>query len=159
MLNNVQYFNDISWIIEQCETLKIQNTLHTKTCKKLQNGMDILQTFMAFLQNFIFQEFHILQNRCILMQLCFKNYDAWNICLIEFLHQSVQIIAPCFEIGKHASAHQYVQTMAKYHYNVVSSLFAYISYKVFELLITSFIKCNTLQNCNYRFKILQCCWN
>lgn len=70
--------------------------------------MDILQTFMAFLQNFIFQEFHILQNRCILMQLCFKNCDAWNICLIEFLHQSVQIIAPCFEIGKHASAHQYM---------------------------------------------------
>lgn len=63
------------------------------------------------------------------------------------------MIAPLIEVCKHASAHHHVQLYPKYHYNVASSLFAYISYKVFELLITSFIKCNTLKICKHRFKI------
>ena len=147
------------WKIEHFVFVKIQNTLHTKTTIFSLNHVDILCNFIMFLQNFNFGEIHIFQNRCILMQLCYKNFNTWNICLIEFLHQSMWIIAPCFEVCKHASAHLHVQTMAKYHYNVASSLFAYISYKVCEFLKHSFIKCNSSEKSNYGFDILQSCKN
>ena len=66
------------------------------------------------------------------MQLCFKHYALWQKWFHISLHESDIIIAPVVEIGKHALAHMDVQTMAKYHLNVASSLFAYISYKVLK---------------------------
>ena len=66
------------------------------------------------------------------MQLCFKHYALWQKWFDIYLHESDIIIAPVVEIGKHALAHMDVQTMAKYHLNVASSLFAYISYKVLK---------------------------
>lgn len=66
------------------------------------------------------------------MQLCFKHYALWQKWFHISLHESDIIIAPVVEIGKHALAHKDVQTMAKYHLNVASSLFAYISYKVLK---------------------------
>lgn len=89
------------------------------------------------------------------MQLCYKHYALWQKWFDIYLHESDIIIAPVVEIGKHALAHMDVQTMAKYGISVASSLFAYISYKVCELLKHSFIKCNTLKNCNCCFKIFQ----
>lgn len=111
--------------------------------------------FIHFLPKMKNQEFHFFQKWCILMQLCFKHYALWQKWFHIYLHECVHIIAPVVEIGKHALAYLYVPTMAKYGISVASSLFAYISYKVFELLKHSFIKCNTLKNCNYPFKIFQ----
>ena len=119
--------------------------------------MGIFQTFMCFLQNSIFQEIQFFKNRCILMHCCYHYLHTYHTYFVKLFHQCIKIIAPVGEVCKHASAHQHVQTMAKYHVSVASSLFAYISYKVFEFLKHSFIKCNTMKICKHRFSLQKIC--
>ena len=85
----VQHLQIYDIKIEHLIFCKSQNTLHTKTTIFSLNHVDILCNFIMFLQIFDFQEIHIFQKSCILMQLSYKNLHTFHTYFDELLHQNI----------------------------------------------------------------------